>query len=796
MAQKGERRDSSGTLISRTRSSRFKFDHTAVVNRIMLFYRDGLQSRGMDYDARMQRNAKYRMWTAGKDWPWPDASDVGIPDIMTHSLRVQDTLHNAIMSARPVVSALAHKDEMRKKQEAVDTLIDYQVFVEQPGEEIFGDLIDSFVNESVYFAYIPWVREDREISEVKNFGKPEGEGSPSVNFPDILRNEYPTASSFQPRTADFWDWNVSLPGDEKLKVSFFTNEDGEIELITERNVRVYDGPRIIPKSYDDIFYPARSANLQMPGPSNPNGASHVLLRDFPTLDEVRRLRKSGFYDLVTDEQMKEIEAGVEASNTPKEDEAMKEQVDTFQNAKQVDPPPTAEAHRRLTRLMCFDIYDIDGDGIAEDVIWWVIAETKTILKAKRLTEMFPGTIPRRPVFSRSMIPVSGRIEGIGIPEMLEGIHDLFKTTIDQTIDNTAIEIAPFFFYRPFSGLKTERIRMSPGEGYPLSDPQKDIHFPSRQANSAAYGFNMMAIATQMQEKLTMVGDLQLGRVPAGRSSALRTVGGMQMVAGQGEARPERILRRLFSGLVEMWRHIYQMDRVFLSPNKIVRVNGTKSKEENPFITIENTTAIDGSFDFIFTANSFNTSKQALQTGLASLMELYISDIAIQMGIIDADGIYRLLRDAGKAFGQDPDQYLSQPQPGSIRQLIFAEDAISLILANRFPEGVPAEAGGYVEHHAKLMEFIQSDEVGLLDQGQPGGPQIKILQAYLQEVTLKAQEQRQQEAQISAAQTFQSGRQGTPGPNVQQQPNMQQPQISGGNELLDESLPGAGGGAVQ
>jgi hypothetical protein len=95
-----------------------------------------------------------------------------------------------------------------------------------------------------------------------------------------------------------------------------------------------------------------------------------------------------------------------------------------------------------------------------------------------------------------------------------------------------------------------------------------------------------------------------------------------------------------------------------------------------------------------------------------------------------------------------------------------------------------------------MEFIQSDEVGLLDQGQPGGPQIKILQAYLQEVTLKAQEQRQQEAQISAAQTFQSGRQGTPGPNVQQQPNMQQPQISGGNELLDESLPGAGGGAIQ
>lgn len=261
-----------------------------------------------------------------------------------------------------------------------------------------------------------------------------------------------------------------------------------------------------------------------------------------------------------------------------------------------------------------------------------------------------------------------------------------------------------------------------------------------------------------------------------------------MIAGQGEARPERILRRLFSGIAEMWRHIYQLDRVFLPPGKVVRINGIKRKDENPFITIENSSAIDGSFDFIFTANAFNTSRQALQTGLASLMQLYVSDIAIQMGIIDADGIYRLLRDSGKAFGQDPDQYLTEPQPDAARQRIFSEDAITLIVNNRFPEGVPAEAGGYVAHHAKLMEFIETDEVGLLN-----AAQIQVFQAYIQEVILRAQEQQQREAQIAAVQTFQSGRQGTPGPDVQQQPDLSQPQISGGNELLDESLPGAGGG---
>jgi hypothetical protein len=181
------------------------------------------------------------------------------------------------------------------------------------------------------------------------------------------------------------------------------------------------------------------------------------------------------------------------------------------------------------------------------------------------------------------------------------------------------------------------------------------------------------------------------------------------------------------------------------------------------------------------------------------MQFYISDLAIQMGITQPDGMYRLLRDAGKAFGQDPDQYITEPTPGAIKQRIFAEEAFNLIVAGLFPEGVPAEQGGYEAHMQKLIEIMQSPqhEFGLLSSAQ-----VEVFRAYMQDVSVRVGEERRQAQMIEAARNFQGGGGGgggggTPGPQGQPQIDTGQPPISGGAELLDETLPGAGGGgAVQ
>src|SRR6185369_14317477 len=190
-------------------------------------------------------------------------------------------------------------------------------------------------------------------------------------------------------------------------------------------------------------------------------------------------------------------------------------------------------------------------------------------------------------------------------EMIEGLHDLIKQFADQTIDSGTYRSVPFFFYRASSNMRPETIRMWPGEGYPLSDPKNDVYFPTLPQDGSAFGFNLMTMFGQMEERLTNVGDLQLGRVPSGKSSALRTVRGMQAVMGQGDARPERILRRFMMGMTEIYAQMHELNQRFLSPKKEIRISGISKRNEDPYRTIDGVDQIRGRFQFDFTANAMN-----------------------------------------------------------------------------------------------------------------------------------------------------------------------------------------------
>jgi hypothetical protein len=137
----------------------------------------------------------------------------------------------------------------------------------------------------------------------------------------------------------------------------------------------------------------------------------------------------------------------------------KQQKDIFQgqqpNLSKTDTegPGKTPDHKTLTRLTCFDIFDIDGDGVNEDVIFWVIKETKTLLRVRELTQVYPANPPRRPFAEASFIPVRGRRIGISLLEMIEGLHDVIKQFADQTIDRGTITNVPFGFYRASSNMR-------------------------------------------------------------------------------------------------------------------------------------------------------------------------------------------------------------------------------------------------------------------------------------------------------------------------------------------------------
>lgn len=765
-----------GIRRTRTRKASFKFKKEDVADRIMDFYTKDIQSRTEFMEDRLQRYAKFRLWTERMALPWEDASDVALPDLMTDSLRMQDTLHNAVVGFGKPVGASAIRREEEEKIENVDNLLHHQLFVDMPGESFIGDLAETFINDGVYTAFIPWIREDRGISDQRIITPIPPDVVPKDYFQQAVLGEFPSPLVVT-NSGDGWDWDITTRDQERVKVSFYTRkQDEKVEMIIRRTVKVFDGPRPIAKDIDEILHPWRAENLQIPSPSNPGGSAHVIMKDFPTLDEIRRLKKSGFYDLVSEEELTAI--GVAARD--RTDDEMKEQKDRMQGTSENENRTKVEEHNTYTRLICFDTFDIDGDGIAEDVIWWMIKETKTILKAKLLTEMYPSNPPRRPFAEASLIPVKGRRIGISYLELGEGIHDVTKEILDQTIDNGTLANSPFFFYRASSLVKPEVLHLNPGEGYPTGDPNNDFNFPNIPNQGQTFGLNMMTVLGQMRERLTMVGDLQAGKVPEGKSSALRTSGGINALLSQAEARPERILRRFFMGLTQVYHQMHELNQRFLPEDKKIKITGNLNSDQDPYQTISDTGMIEGKFQFKFSANIFNVTKGNLQGAIQNIMGVVISPLVMQMGITDPNKIYRLLRKFVESWGQEPDEFITAPTPQAAVQQIQAGEAIATIMDNEMPGGMPVE--GFQGHLQLLQQFINSDEFGFLAPNQ-----IEIFNVYLQQIAVGAQQEAQEQALLQSAQQFaqqnQANAQGGGGAGA---PNLDNPALNE-NETIDRNL---------
>lgn len=785
----------------------------AIAERVIGFYKQDMADRSTESDLRLQRYAKYRMWTGGKDFPWENSSDIGLPDLMTHVQRTEDTLVNAVMSGMPPVAAKAQNPADRQRQETVDRVLMHQNFHDQKGQRIIAELAHNFAGpDGVGTVFVPWVKETRRVVDREIL---EGEAAPGpsgipADFWRIRVEQMFGGAKIVPSPGG-WDYAVTTPKGDAVDVRFYSRaepaDDGSIvyEMITEREVETFNGPCWIVKPWEDVLKPSKAKNLQAPSPSNPGGASHVILVDRNvTLDEIARLQRRGIYDLLDDDGVKALR-GV---GRPLDEEGHADQKAAIagKTTSETDPPPTAESHKTVTRLTCFDTFDIDGDGIDEDVIFTVLVEpSPRLVKAAILTELYPVDPPTRPVFSEDFLP-----EGVSLVELLESTHDAIKQELDMTIDVGTLTGIPWGVYRATGGIKPEVMRIHPGHLAPVQDVQRDVAFPTMPNSQVGIGINLITLLSQMQERTSMQGEMQFGRVPAGKSSALRTLGGMQSIMMQGEARPERILGRYFSLLCDIHRFQHEMNRRLLPPGKVVMMVGPPKPNQEMYLTVAKREDLGGRYQFEFGANVFNTSRQALQQSLGALMGVYLTPLAMQLGIVRPDGAYRLMRDYGSAYGQDPDQYLQAPDGDAMLPSMSWQEALHVIMNGGTPMGRPIEPGGWQEHLAGLLEFMKSDAIGMMlptlnigGEEVPTGTapgaldKLKLYIVYVQRRMVEEAKRQQILAAAAATQNGQPAGQGGPPGQPQSAADAQaQPQISGGAEMLDESLPGAGGGANQ
>jgi hypothetical protein len=395
------------------------------------------------------------------------------------------------------------------------------------------------------------------------------------------------------------------------------------------------------------------------------------------------------------------------------------------------------------------------------------------------------------------IPVNGQFYAIGLIELMESGYDIIKKTFDQMIDSGDLTNTPWGFYRPMSGIRPENIHMGPGDLYPTNDPKNDIAFPTMPQGMAAFGQNTITLVSQILDQVTLVGQLQLGGVPSGKSSALRTTSNMQSLLQQGDARPERVMRRFFGGLVEIWHQFHELNQIFLPKEKQFRISAGLTKETDPYVTVGSREDIQGRFLFEFGASILNTNRALATSALQEMFGVLINPLLFQLGIVGPENVYNLCSDWIRARGQDPIKYITSPTNdpfGNIAK-ISVEDALASILQGYFPYGSPME--GIEAHVMKLQEFAANPQyVDVLNANQ-----VQLFGQYSATKIYELQQFQQQQQLMQAAAQMQQEVGGGPGQGGGKAATQPPPNTGpGGNakvqggELLDESLPSAGGGA--
>lgn len=746
-------------------------DKAEVVESVLDRLKDDLANRQEMMDAHLDRYAKYRGWIETPAYKVKDALNAHLPITMESAHRLEDGLYNAVMAQRPIMRAKATQARHAAQERRVTELVGHQVLERAKGEELIGDAIHNFVIDPAVHLLPRWVHDTQTIREFTTIPPPpDGLDLRTYLQQQVTAHYGPEASIVAEDPPHF---TVQTPNGI-VTVEAYEAYDGDIEIIESREVEI-EHVGLTVADLEDIVVPKEAVNPQPPSESNPNGAHHVIRLCTASLDTIKSRRSQRLYDLLTATDLTDMEAW--ADDEPTDETAdPKRQRDDIEG---VDTQTGLGEAGTLHLLEVYDRWDVNGDGLEEDVIWWIVTNADhtegRLARARYLTEIIPPGPdgPRRPIVKLAMLPLTNRYYGLSGLELIEGIQDLTDLFFNYGVDAGIIANLPFGFYRAASGLKPDEMTLDPGVLYPLDDPQRDVHFPAMPQMQGAWTFNTLSLLDQHRERLTMQGQLQYGGVPQGKSAALRTSANMQALMQQGDVREVRVIRRLLQGLSEVWDQAHALCRRYLPPETEYRVSGVPEPDE-AFDRIDRHD-LAGTYRFTWDAAALTMNPQMKFAQAQTLLQTLATPFLAQLQLVGPDELYQALRKYLEAMEEpNPDLFIKRPPTSLPGPRWTAMQVVSAILAGESVEGVhPAEP--LPAHQQALMAFMQSDEFGMLSQ-----PQVQAFGAYLRTV-MEAMQQLQQQAMLAQAAgglqqhlgQIQSGGQGGPPPG-QPTPQATQP----------------------
>lgn len=727
-----------------------------LAQRIVEHVRDGKQEREDWMNKRLARYTKLRGLLEERNGPWDDASNQHIPIMFANSLRVQAGLFNAVLGIRPVIFGKPTRPEHREIAERNDHLLDHQMFVDQDGDRRLERWITQFVDDGTAFAFQPRIRETHTIHESRVLPKPDRDLRDYLfeQIPELAKEHDVLFTELVVVDNKGYSWEGTyddLEGEEHtVVIECYEKSKRKLELIFEWDVITFDGPTMLPSDLEDIVAPMRSENLQPVSGHNPTGSAWVAKISRITADTLKRRVKDGTYDMLSEDDVDEITGaavGPTDHTTQDDEDAVKNLKDVAAGLQALPMTSRPEEEQWIVVYEWYGTYDLNDDGLDEEVICTVIEDPVRLARVRYLSELYPGIPPMRPFAEARFIPVPGQLYGIGLPELMEGLSDFLHELINDNVDAGRIASLPWFGYRASSGFKPETLRLEPGMGIPLDNPQQDLAFYNMPHADQTWSFNMIGLGMQMMEKLVQIGPLQFGQVPQGKASALRTVGTTVALLQQGAAMPEQILRRLLMGIRDVFAQFHLLNTRYLPPKKRFLVVGKPLDQDEAYGKIDDRQDINIPLTFDFQATLLNTNKGVVGQSLMEIGQALVSPLFIQLGLVTPEQVYNWAHDIIQSGQLDPSRYLKRPVGIPENPRIAPEEALLDITNGVMPASADFTTSAQ-EAFQFFIKFMQSDEFGLLTNGTH-----VLFKNYIQTVMEKVRQEIQQQQMMQAATQF-------------------------------------------
>jgi len=331
---------------------------------------------------------------------------------------------------------------------------------------------------------------------------------------------------------------------------------------------------------------------------------YIWHRTYPTYSELTELAAMGYYENVDEigTYLEEImisgtkKANIDAENTK-----------ITQN----------KYNHKCEIIEFYDKYDVNNDGVREDIIITVDRKSKTIIDCKSLLAY--SRFNERPFVIGQFIRRPNRMLGKGAGEIAVPFEEEANAIHNQRLDAGTMSIIPFGVYRAGSGFKPENIEMAPGLWVPVDDIN-DAKWIT-VANNVMVSFQEERMLMELLEKILSVGSYQSGQesdVNRSRSTARGTLAIIQ----QGDIRFAILARRIQLPITRILNKVLHQYQDKIPPGLAVRVLGEDGTELFPEgIAPED---LAGSYDAYmtldYTGGSKDTDRQVKQMVYQYMMQ--------------------------------------------------------------------------------------------------------------------------------------------------------------------------------